>query len=142
MSVWLTRKPFRTDKLKKKVSFIIFVIFEHVIMYSFNLCRSLIKFWLSKYYLKWKNWADSFILFIYLSNLKCFWIWNLQINNFSRVVFHSCFVNRLLSFSHDLKKNKNPADLTTKHLTFKKITSKENHCINYFVHSISIQEET
>ena len=49
-----------------------------MLMYSFNLCRSLIKFWLSKYYLKWKNWIDSFILFIYLSNLKCFWMFTNQ----------------------------------------------------------------
>ena len=40
-----------------------------MLMYSFNLCRSLINFQLSKYYLKWKNWTDFFILSIYLSNV-------------------------------------------------------------------------
>ena len=69
---------------------------------------------------------------------------NMEFTNqqFQQSCISFMFCEPFVSFSHDLKKNKNPADLTTKHLTFEKITSKENHCINYFVHSISIQEET
>ena len=75
-SIWSTQKSFHIDELQ--MIFPLSSYYLSMLMYSFNLCRSLIKFWLSKYYLKWKNWIDSFILFIYLSNLKCFWMFRNQ----------------------------------------------------------------
>ena len=66
-SVWSTQKSFHIDELQ--MIFPLSSYYLSMLMYSFNLCRSLINFQLSKYYLKWKNWTDFFILSIYLSNV-------------------------------------------------------------------------